>query len=93
VTEGAAADLHVRLGIFLVVHAQADARIATDVPVLATALGRGDDELVAFPAHPDDGGLRTAVRVDRRQHGGVRLVEEPADGVIEADGHGPIVPA
>ena len=45
------------------------------------------EHVVAVAADPHRGGLRPAVRIDRRQHGEVAAVEQPSDLVVECDAH------
>ena len=82
-----AAQLDVVLGVVGVQDGDAGARVAEQVAVLAPALERREQHVVALAADPHRRRLRPAVRVDRRQHGVVAAVEQPARLLVECEGH------
>ena len=83
----APAELDVVVRIVGVEDRHARARVALQVAVLAAAGDRRHEHVVAVAADPHRRRLRSAVGVDRREHGEVAAVEQPADLVVQRDAH------
>src|SRR5215213_4423120 len=84
-----AAQLDVVVRVLGVHDRHAEARVALQVAVLAAPGHRGEEDLLAVAPGPHRGRLRSAVRVEGGEDGEVGAVEQPADLVVEGEGHGP----